>query len=74
MEEEGKRGAILVDLGLTGQESQTGRMSEVSAVFIMLGHRLFWPSSSVCSSRGNESASFPQQQDWVPRPLPPVST
>lgn len=41
-------------------------VSDVSAAFSMLGHCLFWPFLSVWSSRVNECASFPQQQDWVP--------
>lgn len=68
MEEKGKRGLSLL-IWVSQGRSPRQNECQVSAVFTMLGHDLFWPCSSVCSSGVNKRASFPQQ--WVPLcPLP----
>ena len=63
MEEKGKRGLSLL-ISVSQGKSPRQNECQVSAVFTMLGHYLFWPCSSVCSSSVNKCASFPQQ--WVP--------
>lgn len=67
MEEKGRKKATFVNLGL---RAGVPDWKNVSAVFSMLCHCLFWPFSSVCSSRVNECASFPQQEDCPPGPHP----
>ena len=68
MEEKGKRGLSLL-IWVSQGRSPRRNECQVSAVFTMLGHYLFWPCSSVFSSRVDKRASFALQ--WVPlRPLP----